>query len=233
MKCISITISAALLLSSVSLASATQRGYEPTKPVNPAPVTNNYGGKGGDGGTGVGVGIGIGKGGNASVKNSGNSYNNIRNSNKQQQGQAQGQKQSIKNSGNSKSSSSSNSSVSNSGNSSVSGSGNSSVNIVNKQRLQAPSVVLGDGNSTAPCQGYTNFGASFPGGGFGFGASRTVKFCETEFNARLYQGYFGAGVARAYLVKRDPVLRSIVGDNPVVVKKVVKTRKAKKNCNCR
>lgn len=210
-------ISAALLCG-VSIASATQRGYEPTKPQTPpTSTTNNYGGAGGkggaggQGGTGIGVGVGIGKGGNASVKNSGNSKSSSVSKSK------------------SKSSSKSNSSasVSNSGNSSVSGSGNSSVSIVHKERLQAPSFALGDGNSTAPCQGYTNFGGSFPGGGFGFGSSRTVKFCETEFNVRLYQQYFGTGVAREYLIQRDTTLARIVAGK-IDTRKVYKVHPADK-----
>lgn len=206
-------ISAAVLLLSVSVASATSQHYTPqTKPQTPQSTTNNYGGQGGKGG---------------SVKNSGNSFNLNKNSNtnrntltntnklsnKQQQGQIQGQKQSIRNSGNSKSTSSASSkssaSVSNSGNSSVSGSGNSSVTF--KDRLQAPSFAIGDGMSTAPCQGYLNFGGSFPGGGFGFGTSRTVKFCKTEFNARLYQQYFGTKVVQQYLIQQDPDLARIMG----------------------
>jgi len=92
-------------------------------------------------------------------------------------------------------------------------------------------VVLGDGSSTAPCQGYLGIGGSGPGFGFGFNASRTVKFCKTAYNAELYQRYFGTGVVRQYLIQQDPDLRKIVG-NGYVVKQVspahVKAYKAKK-----
>lgn len=154
-------------------------------------------------------------------------------SNKQAQKQAQAQQQAINNSGNSKSTS----------NASVNNSGNSNVSIVNKQRLQAPTVVLGDGNSTAPCQGYVNVGGSGPGFGFGFGVSRTVKFCETSYNAHLYNQYFGAAVVQQYLIQRDPSLAKVIRSGVVVKQKAVakkqkhrpakKVRKAAAPCTCK
>lgn len=87
--------------------------------------------------------------------------------------------------------------------SSVSNSGNSSVTF--KDRAQAPGFGLGGGHQTAPCQSYTELAASFPGGGFGFGTGRTVKFCKLEQQSDWLsrKGYKRASIDIVYCGDRD------------------------------
>lgn len=116
---------------------------------------------------------------------------------------------------------------------SVSNSGNSSVTF--KDRAQAPGFGLGGGASTAPCQSYTEFAVSFPGGGGGFGTGRSVGWCRDIWKAKQYEAYFGKGVVRQYMIESDPKLKRIVGAAPVykTAKAPAKKRKPAKNCACK
>lgn len=94
------------------------------------------------------------------------------------------------------------------GGSASSYSGGNTVNF--KDRLQAPGFALGGGSSTSPCQGYTELGGSFPGGGFAFGTSRSIKWCRDVWLAETYGKHFGSKVARQYMIESDAKLKKIV-----------------------
>lgn len=122
---------------------------------------------------------------------------------RQAQRQSQRQSQfakggSVRNSGNSSSRSSA----------SVSNSGNSTVSF--KDVRQAPGFGLGGGSHTAPCQSYTELAASFPGGGFGFGTGRTVKFCKAMVMSEWLEkrGYRRAAVQ--LMVNEEPMIRRVL-----------------------
>lgn len=95
----------------------------------------------------------------------------------------------------------------------VSNSASNSVNISNvyKDRLQAPSFGLGDGNSTAPCQGYMNLGGSGPGFGFGFGASRTIKWCKAVYMSDVLRNNYGLKIeSLQVLINEDPMVAKVL-----------------------
>lgn len=228
-----LTVTALML--SVSLASATQRGYEPpVKQTPPTQTTNNYGGHGGQGGQG-------GKGGNASaaaaaqanaaaiakggsVKNSGNSFNQNKNSNSNKnnntnkQGQTQGQKQSQSQSA-----------------TATSNSGGNYINNSNNYKTAAASAYAPSGQTTAPCQKYASLGGQGINFGFSFGLNFDSKKCWDLVRAADYKAVYGVAVVRAYYEANDPVLAAIVAKQGAgtVKAKVRKPAKKKVQCACR
>lgn len=189
------TVSALALAFTMTAAGATQRGYEPTKPVQN--TTNNYGGKGGSASANAKA--------RASANAKASSWNKNTNTNRNTntafggKGGAGGAGGQGGAGGNATGGSASSSSSATGG----SASANNSFNYSEKR--QAPGFALGGGSSTAPCQGYAEAAASFPGGGFGFGFSRTVKFCKLDLQSDWLakKGYRKASVDVVYCGDRD------------------------------
>lgn len=104
-------------------------------------------------------------GGNATVK----TYNDIRNTNAQQQGQLQGQMQ-----GQGQTQKATGGNASNKG---VTATNAVTFNEA-KQRLQAPGVAVAATTTTASCRVAVNGGVSFPGGAVGFGSAFKDEKCD-------------------------------------------------------